>query len=145
MPLYELKCGSCGHRFERIVKFSDPPVKSCPHCGKDAVEQVISAPAVQFKGSGWYVSDYARKKTPGAPASAASEGGDVSAAKEGAPKEGAPKEGAAKEGAAKEGAAKEGSSAPESGASAGKTLGSGPGGSSAGGGGSSKSDAAKGK
>ena len=140
MPLYELKCGSCGHRFERIVKFSDPPVKSCPHCGKDAVEQVISAPAVQFKGSGWYVSDYARKKTPGAPASAASEGGDVSAAKEGAPKEGAPKEGAAKEGAAKEG-----SSAPESGASAGKTLGSGPGGSSAGGGGSSKSDAAKGK
>jgi len=135
MPLYELKCGSCGHRFERIVKFSDPPVKSCPHCGKDAVEQVISAPAVQFKGSGWYVSDYARKKTPGAPASAASEGGDVSAAKEGTPKEGT----------AKQGAAKEGSSVPESGASAGKTSGSGPGGSSAGGGGSSKSDAAKGK
>ena len=130
MPLYELKCGSCGHRFERIVKFSDPPVKSCPHCGKDAVEQVISAPAVQFKGSGWYVSDYARKKTPGAAASAASEGGDVSAAKEGTPKGGT---------------AKEGSSAPESGASAGKTSGSGPGGSSAGGGGSSKSDAAKGK
>jgi len=135
MPLYELKCGSCGHRFERIVKFSDPPVKSCPHCGKDAVEQVISAPAVQFKGSGWYVSDYARKKTPGAAASTASEGGDVSAAKEGTPKEGT----------AKQGAAKEGSSVPESGASAGKTSGSGPGGSSAGGDGSSKSDAGKSK
>ena len=60
MPIYEYKCKKCKHRFERIQKFSDPLVKKCPECG-GAVEQVISAPAVQFKGSGWYVTDYAKK------------------------------------------------------------------------------------
>ena len=60
MPLYEYECKKCGHRFERIQKFSDPHVKKCPDCG-GAVEQVISAPAVQFKGAGWYVTDYAKK------------------------------------------------------------------------------------
>jgi len=59
MPLYEYKCKKCGHVFERIQKFSDPHVKKCPDCG-GAVEQVVSAPAVQFKGSGWYVTDYAK-------------------------------------------------------------------------------------
>lgn len=59
MPLYEYECKKCHHRFERIQKFSDPHVKKCPECG-GPVEQVISAPAVQFKGSGWYVTDYAR-------------------------------------------------------------------------------------
>jgi len=59
MPLYEYECKKCHHRFERIQKFSDPHVKKCPECG-GAVEQVLSAPAVQFKGSGWYVTDYAR-------------------------------------------------------------------------------------
>jgi len=60
MPLYEYECTKCHHRFERIQKFSDPHVKSCPNCaGK--VELVVSAPAVQFKGSGWYVTDYAKK------------------------------------------------------------------------------------
>jgi putative FmdB family regulatory protein len=66
MPLYEYQCKKCGHRFERIQKFSDPHVKKCPECG-GPVEQVLSAPAVQFKGSGWYVTDYAKKS--GAPAS----------------------------------------------------------------------------
>jgi putative FmdB family regulatory protein len=61
MPLYEYHCTACAHRFERIVKFSDPILHTCPKCGKDTVEQVISAPAIQFKGSGWYVTDYARK------------------------------------------------------------------------------------
>jgi len=60
MPLYEYQCKKCGHRFEKIQKFSDKPVKKCPECG-GPVEQVISAPAVQFKGSGWYVTDYAKK------------------------------------------------------------------------------------
>ncbi|HKF04995.1 MAG TPA: zinc ribbon domain-containing protein [Candidatus Sulfotelmatobacter sp.] len=60
MPLYEYQCKKCGHRFEKIQKFSDKPVKKCPECG-GAVEQTISAPAVQFKGSGWYVTDYAKK------------------------------------------------------------------------------------
>src|SRR3954469_724860 len=67
MPLYEYECKKCHHRFERIVKFSDKPMKKCPDCG-GPVEQMISAPAVQFKGSGWYVTDYA-KKSSGAAAS----------------------------------------------------------------------------
>lgn len=61
MPLYEFQCKACHHRFEKIQKFSDPMPDECPACGEDAVEQVISAPAVQFKGSGWYVTDYGRK------------------------------------------------------------------------------------
>src|ERR1700684_4578977 len=60
MPLYEYQCEKCGHRFEKIQKFSDKMVKKCPECG-GRVEQMISAPAVQFKGSGWYVTDYANK------------------------------------------------------------------------------------
>ena len=60
MPLYEYQCKKCGHRFEKIQKFSDKPVKKCPECG-GPVEQIISAPTVQFKGSGWYVTDYAKK------------------------------------------------------------------------------------
>jgi len=60
MPLYEYLCKKCGHVFEKIVKFSDKPIKKCPECG-GSVEQTISAPAVQFKGSGWYVTDYAKK------------------------------------------------------------------------------------
>lgn len=59
MPIYEYECKKCHHRFERIQKFSDPHVKKCPECG-GAVELVLSAPAVQFKGSGWYVTDYGK-------------------------------------------------------------------------------------
>ena len=70
MPLYEYQCKKCGHRFEKIQKFSDKPVKKCPECG-GVVEQTISAPAVQFKGSGWYVTDYAKKGS-----SSASHSGD---------------------------------------------------------------------
>jgi putative FmdB family regulatory protein len=62
MPLYEYECKKCGHRFEKIQKFSDRMVKKCPECG-GVVEQMISAPAVQFKGSGWYVTDYAKKSS----------------------------------------------------------------------------------
>ena len=60
MPLYEYQCTKCGHRFEKIQKFSDKMIKKCPECG-GRVEQLVSAPAVQFKGSGWYVTDYAKK------------------------------------------------------------------------------------
>ena len=60
MPLYEYQCKKCGHRFEKIQKFSDPEIKKCPECG-GAVEKVLHAPAVQFKGAGWYVTDYAGK------------------------------------------------------------------------------------
>jgi len=72
MPLYEYECKKCHHRFERIRKFSDPKIRSCPNCG-GPVEQLISAPAVQFKGSGWYVTDYANKPSP-ASSSSSSDG-----------------------------------------------------------------------
>jgi len=62
MPLYEYECTKCGHRFEKIQKFSDKMITKCPECG-GRVEQTISAPAVQFKGSGWYVTDYAKKSS----------------------------------------------------------------------------------
>jgi putative FmdB family regulatory protein len=59
MPLYEYQCKKCKHRFEQIQKFSDKPIKKCPKCG-GPLEKLISASAVQFKGSGWYVSDYGK-------------------------------------------------------------------------------------
>ena len=68
MPLHEYKCKKCKHKFEKIQKFSDRPLKKCPECG-GPLEQVLHAPAVQFKGTGWYVTDYAAKsetKTDGA-------------------------------------------------------------------------------
>ena len=60
MPLYEYECNDCEHRFERIQKFSDPLLSTCPVCD-GAVRKLLSSPAIQFKGSGWYVTDYARK------------------------------------------------------------------------------------
>jgi putative FmdB family regulatory protein len=79
MPLYEYECKKCHHRFEKIQKFSDPHVNKCPVCG-GRIEQVISAPAVQFKGSGWYVTDYAKKSSTPTPSS--SSNGDSSSKKE---------------------------------------------------------------
>jgi len=61
MPLYEYECEACGERFEVIQKFSDDPVQVCRLCGKGPVARLISSPAIQFKGEGWYVTDYARK------------------------------------------------------------------------------------
>ena len=60
MPLYEYLCDACGHRFELIRKFSDPPAETCPKCG-GRVQKVVSAPAFQLKGTGWYATDYAKK------------------------------------------------------------------------------------
>ncbi len=60
MPLYEYECDACGHRFEVIQKFSDTPIEKCPACG-GAVHKLQSAPSFQFKGSGWYITDYAKK------------------------------------------------------------------------------------
>lgn len=69
MPLYEYQCDACGARTELIRKFSDPPVLVCPKCGAEGLRKLVSSPAVQFKGSGWYVTDYARKS--GAPSTSA--------------------------------------------------------------------------
>jgi putative FmdB family regulatory protein len=60
MPLYEYQCEKCAHRFEVIQKFSDAPVDVCPKCGGPVVK-LLSSPAIQFKGSGWYITDYARQ------------------------------------------------------------------------------------
>ena len=73
MPNYEYLCQKCGHRFEEIRKFSDKHLKKCPQCG-GLLEQVISAPAVQFKGSGWYVNDYPKKGAASASSSSSSDG-----------------------------------------------------------------------
>lgn len=59
MPLYEYVCSRCGKHFETLQKFSDEPLKTHPECGGD-VERVLSPPALQFKGSGWYVTDYGK-------------------------------------------------------------------------------------
>jgi putative FmdB family regulatory protein len=65
MPLYEYQCDACGAQFELIRKFSDPPLQVCPTCGAERVRKLLSSPAFQFKGSGWYVTDYARKTSGG--------------------------------------------------------------------------------
>jgi putative FmdB family regulatory protein len=66
MPLYEYECDACGHRFEHIhQKFSEPPIEKCPTCGGH-VHKLMSSPAIQFKGSGFYITDYAKKDSPSA-------------------------------------------------------------------------------
>ncbi|HVY92974.1 MAG TPA: zinc ribbon domain-containing protein [Bryobacteraceae bacterium] len=60
MPIYEYRCHSCGKKFEAMQKFSDEPLTVHPECGSGPVDRLISAPALQFKGSGWYVNDYAK-------------------------------------------------------------------------------------
>jgi len=95
VPLYEYACTKCGRKTERIEKVSGPHLKKCPHCG-GKVERMLSKPAIQFKGSGWYVTDYAGKsgKVESEAASPASTAADT-------------KETAAKDTAAKDGASKE--------------------------------------
>ena len=109
MPLYEYECKKCGHRFEKIQKFSDKMVKKCPECG-GAVEQMISAPAVQFKGSGWYVTDYAKKSSsPGSAGgdSASKDKKDDKSKSDSGSKESSTKEGSSKD-SSKESSSKEG-------------------------------------
>lgn len=88
MPLYEYQCTKCKRRTEKIESVSGPHLKKCPHCG-GKVEPLISAPAIQFKGSGWYVTDYAKKS----PVTASSSNGDSKSKDEAASK----KESASKE------------------------------------------------
>ena len=74
MPLYEFECEACEKRFERIQKFSDPNPDVCPSCGKGPVRKLPSSPAIQFKGSGFYITDYAKKSTSEAGSSSKSAG-----------------------------------------------------------------------
>jgi len=76
MPLYEYECDACGRRFEKIQRFSDPPLEQCDQCGKGPVRKLPSSPAIQFKGSGWYITDYAKKGSDKAAEGAASTSGE---------------------------------------------------------------------
>jgi putative FmdB family regulatory protein len=71
VPIYEYRCTKCGHRFEAIQKVSDSPLSKCEKC-RGKVERLISSPAIQFKGSGWYITDYARKGQSGSSESSGS-------------------------------------------------------------------------
>jgi putative FmdB family regulatory protein len=108
MPLYEYQCGQCG-RFETIQKFSDPVLTACPTCGRE-VEKLLSSPAIQFKGTGWYITDYARKSSGGGK----SEGGKSEGGKSDKPA-GGKSEGASSEGSSSAKAAPAASSGSGSG------------------------------
>jgi putative FmdB family regulatory protein len=84
MPLYEYECEACHQRFEKIQKFSDPPIDVCAKCGKGPVKKLVSSPAIQFKGSGWYITDYAKKSgsDAGKTGSSSSSSSDTSSSKE---------------------------------------------------------------
>jgi putative FmdB family regulatory protein len=64
LPLYEYRCLKCKRHTDKIENLNGPHLKKCPHCG-GKVESVLTAPAIQFKGSGWYVTDYGRKNAGG--------------------------------------------------------------------------------
>lgn len=91
MPLYEYECQKCGRRTEKIEPVNGPHLKKCPHCG-GKVERAVTAPAIQFKGSGWYVTDYAGKSATKEPTGAEASSAEKSEKKDGPGKESASKE-----------------------------------------------------
>jgi putative FmdB family regulatory protein len=112
VPLYEYKCLKCGRHTEKIEPVAGPHLKKCPHCG-GKVESVITAPAIKFKGSGWYVTDYAGKSPDGgSKEKTASDGKDSGGKDSGGKESGAKdsKDGGSKEASSKDSAAKETSS-----------------------------------
>jgi len=106
VPLYEYQCPKCG-RFELIQKFSDELLTKCPTCGSE-VQKLLSAPAIQFKGTGWYITDYARKSEGKSGGKSGKGDGGEGAKSEGAKSEGAKSEGAKSEGSKAEGSKSEG-------------------------------------
>jgi putative FmdB family regulatory protein len=82
MPLYEYRCGNCGKKTEVIQSFSEKPLRICPHCGERKLKKLASAPAIQFKGSGWYVTDYAGKKSGSESSSESGDSAEKSESKE---------------------------------------------------------------
>jgi putative FmdB family regulatory protein len=77
MPLYEYECDACGQRFEVIRKFSDPPLEACTLCHNGPVRRLVSSPAIQFKGTGWYITDYSQKGKTGSTDSSGDGKGDA--------------------------------------------------------------------
>jgi putative FmdB family regulatory protein len=74
MPLYEYECDACGKRFEAIRKFSESDLDICSLCGKGPVRRLMSSPAIQFKGTGWYITDYSSKGKAGSDSSSSPKG-----------------------------------------------------------------------
>ena len=81
MPLYEYQCTKCHKKTEKIESVSGPHLKKCPHCGAK-VERLMGAPAIQFKGAGWYVTDYAGKKSAGSDGATTEKAGTTESAKD---------------------------------------------------------------
>jgi putative FmdB family regulatory protein len=110
--LYEYKCVKCGRKTEKIENVDGPHLKKCPHCG-GKVEALFSAPAIQFKGSGWYVTDYGGKKSSGdsgkddKPAAESKESTKDSGSKESGAKESAAKDSGSKDSGSKDSGTKD--------------------------------------
>ena len=106
MPLYEYACLKCGRHTDKIAPVAGPHLKKCPHCG-GKVESVITAPAIKFKGSGWYVNDYAVKPNSGEGKKSEGPAGNSSDSKESSPKDSGSKDSGSKESSSKESSGKD--------------------------------------
>ena len=106
MPLYEYACLKCGRHTDKIEPVAGPHLKKCPHCG-GKVESVITAPAIKFKGSGWYVNDYAAKPSSGEGKKAEGAAGNSSESKESSSKDSGSKDSGSKESSSKDSSAKD--------------------------------------
>jgi putative FmdB family regulatory protein len=104
MPIYEYECRRCQRRLETMRRLSDPPLTECPECGGE-LRKLVSAPAFQFKGSGWYVTDYAKKGGDSAAEGEAGKGGEAKGGDAKGGDAGTDKAGDAKSGDARSGAA----------------------------------------
>jgi putative FmdB family regulatory protein len=118
VPLYEYACLKCGRHTDKIEPVAGPHLKKCPHCG-GKVESVITAPAIKFKGSGWYINDYAAKPSSGdgkTSEGTAGRSGDSkeSSAKDSGSKDSGSKEASSKDSSSKDGRSKESSSSKDS-------------------------------
>lgn len=109
VPLYEYACLKCGRHTDKIEPVAGPHLKKCPHCG-GKVESVITAPSIKFKGSGWYVTDYAAKSNTSEEKKSDGSAGNSSDSKEPSSKDSGSKESGSKESSSKDSSAKEGRS-----------------------------------
>ena len=109
MPLYEYACLKCGRHTDKIESVAGPHLKKCPHCG-GKVESVITAPAIKFKGSGWYVNDYAAKPSSGDGKTSEGTAGNSGDSKESSSKDSGSKDSGSKEASSKDSSVKDSSS-----------------------------------
>jgi len=109
VPLYEYACLKCGRHTDKIEPVAGPHLKKCPHCG-GKVESVITAPAIKFKGSGWYINDYAAKPNAGEGKKSEGAAGNSSDSKESSSKESGSKDSNSKETSSKDSSSKDGGS-----------------------------------